>query len=54
MRNQTVLLVLIVLLFTSCFRYATNEREEVLLDGIDIDQTLVVSGMELEDNSRTL
>ena len=46
---STITIVLITFLFTSCFRYATNERDEVLLDGIDIDQSLIISEIELED-----
>ena len=43
----TVLKVLpLLLLFSSltgCMRYLTHDRSEVLLDGVDIDQTLRVA-----------
>jgi hypothetical protein len=49
MKTKTALIVIAAVLFTSCFRYATNVREEALIDGVDVDQTLIVSEMELEE-----
>ncbi len=36
-----------VLLLCGCMRYLTNNRDEVLLEGVDIDQTLKVASLKM-------
>lgn len=46
--NLVIAVLIILLTFQGCMRYLTHERNEVLLDGIDIDQTLKIAEIELE------
>jgi len=41
------LIVAISLLFSGCMRYLTHNRDEVLLQGVDIDQTLKVADLRM-------
>jgi hypothetical protein len=41
--------VAILLMSTGCMRYLTHDRSEVLLDGVDIDQTLQIAEAELRE-----
>lgn len=54
----TVLKVLpLLLLFSSltgCMRYLTHDRSEVLLDGVDIDQTLKVAEVKMNERQGKL
>lgn len=36
------------LLTSGCMRYLTHDRSEVLLDGIDVDQTLAIAEIEIQ------
>ena len=47
-----ILLVAILTLLPGCMRYLTQDRREVLIDAIDIDQTLQVAAMTLNEKSR--
>lgn len=44
-----VLCFFIVSFSVSCMRYLTHNRQEVLLEGVDIDQTLLVAADELSE-----
>jgi len=51
MKKFTTLgIVLVVLLLSGCMRYLTHDRSEVLLDKIDMDQTLVIAEYELSQD----
>ncbi len=39
----------VLLLTAGCMRYLTHERDKVLIDGVDIDQTLEVAQLELQE-----
>ena len=43
------LVVFFAVLFSGCMRYATHNRNEVLLEGINIDQTLKIAEIELSE-----
>lgn len=43
------LLISIWLFLTGCMRYLTLDREEVILDGVDIDQTLKVAEVKMNE-----
>ncbi|MBD3391730.1 MAG: hypothetical protein GF418_06690 [Chitinivibrionales bacterium] len=40
------------LITAGCMRYLTHDRAEVLLDGVDIDQTLEIAEMVMEEGER--
>jgi hypothetical protein len=46
-----IILMLIVFSFTGCLRYLTHDREKVLLQNVDIDQTLKIAEMELKKHT---
>lgn len=48
MKNIKFLIVITFLLLFSCMRYLTHDREEVVLKGIDLDQSLKIAVMEME------
>lgn len=48
MNKITFLIISAVIMALSCMRYLTNDRGEVLLDDIDLDQTLKVATMEMK------
>lgn len=50
---RAILLILIVLVPCGCLRYLTHDRGEVLLDGVDIDQTLKIAKINLDKYSTT-
>jgi len=43
------LLMTIPLIFTGCFPYVFHEQQGVLVSGIDLDATLEIAGIELEE-----
>jgi hypothetical protein len=45
---RTLLLLILSFSTIGCMRYLTQNRAEVLLDGIDMDQTLKISKFEME------
>ncbi len=48
-KSLTISLVILTgLLTTGCMRYLTHERSEVLLEGVDVDQTLAIAEIEIE------
>lgn len=49
MKLHYISLFLLLLTFTSCFKYVYHEQEEVTLEGIDVDSTLKIAGIELEE-----
>ncbi len=54
-KNQFVFITGIILFsstyMSSCMRYLTHNRREVLLEGVDIDQTLEIAAMELKEKA---
>jgi hypothetical protein len=48
-RIAAAVAVLLPVLVSGCMRYLTHDREKVLLEGVDIDQTLQIAEMELQD-----
>lgn len=51
MKLNKITILLFILMNISCMRYLTHDRDEVLLEGIDLDQSLKVAvfDMELKD-----
>jgi hypothetical protein len=41
------MIIAVSLLFSGCMRYLTHDRDEVLLQGVDIDQTLKVAALKM-------
>lgn len=46
-KNSFILLIFMI----SCMRYLTDNREDVLLENIDLDQTLKIAEIEMEQQS---
>jgi hypothetical protein len=47
-------LFLLLSAFTGCMRYLTHDRSKVLLDGVDIDQTLKVAEVKMSEQQGKL
>jgi hypothetical protein len=45
---QIVIIVAILVSIAGCLRYLTHERSKVLLEGVDIDQTLKIASIEID------
>jgi hypothetical protein len=48
-RSIVTVTITLLLLLTGCMRYLTHNRDEVLLEGIDIDQTLKVAEQKMNE-----
>ena len=48
-KKLTLLLGMVVILAAGCFPYVYYEQKDVLLEGIDIDQTLEIAKVELDE-----
>ena len=48
----TTLVLVMMVLTAGCLRYLTHERSEVLIKGIDIDQTLLVAEITMKDEKK--
>ena len=50
---RTIITVLIFIAFSGCMRYLTHDRNKVLLEGVDINQTLKIAEIELDKGGTT-
>ncbi len=48
MKRISLITIIAVMSMFSCMRYLTHDRTDVILDGIDLDQTLKVTAMEMK------
>lgn len=49
MKTKNIFIIFILVLFISCFPYVYYDQDEVLLKGVDIDQTIEIAKIELEE-----
>jgi hypothetical protein len=46
--KPVILFTVVLIILQGCMRYLTHDRSEVLLEGVDIDQTLKIAEIKLE------
>lgn len=48
MKFLNIMLIIVLTFLISCMRYLTDNRDEVILEGIDLDQTIRIATLEME------